>query len=139
MGDRDLDDDDDSWPAELDQVLADYMERVDRGEPVDRERFIAEHPEFAGDLHSYFEASDDLLRLALPARSADRVPPMGPSTQVAQVAVAGKKRRDRVRYFGDYELLEEIARGGMGVVYKARQISLNRPVALKMILEGRLA
>ncbi|HVW02837.1 MAG TPA: protein kinase, partial [Planctomycetaceae bacterium] len=107
----------------LDQVIADYLGQVDAGEAPDRDDLINRHPEFSAELQAFFANRDHFDRAASPLRAPPQrkfVPPT-------------------IRYFGDYELLDEIARGGMGVVYKARQTRLNRTVAIKMILSGNLA
>jgi WD40 repeat protein len=116
----------------LDAVIADYVQQVEAGAVPDREALLQCHPELADRLRAFFADYDRLDRQAGELRlSAD------PNRTTDATAPAVEL--PRVRYFGDYELLEVIARGGMGVVYKARQVSLNRLVALKMILKGELA
>jgi serine/threonine protein kinase len=121
-----------------DEIIAAYLEAVAAGEPPDRKALIARHPDLADELRSFFADHDRVRALAEPLRPAPLANPgeavtLAPGTDTSLPAGA------TVRYFGDYEILEEIAHGGMGVVYRARQVSLNRIVALKMLLAGHLA
>ncbi len=122
----------------LNEIIAAYLEAIDAGREPDRQELLRQHPDLAAELAAFFADRDAFERLvpsgpcAQPAARNDTTP-LAPSEQPA--LAPGVK----VHYFGDYELLEEIARGGMGIVYKARQVSLNRLVALKMILAGQLA
>jgi eukaryotic-like serine/threonine-protein kinase len=74
-----------------------------------------------------------------PAITATLSSPDDQATIGPNGAETGGTARAVIPYFGDYQLLGEIARGGMGVVYRARQVSLNRMVALKLILASQLA
>lgn len=130
----------------LEKVLIEYLEALEDGRPVDRQDLLRRYPEFAAELAEFFADRDRLEKLAAPLRA---LAPKGPQktdagANAATIGHDGNAAPDlspgtTVRYLGDYELLEEIARGGMGVVYRARQVSLNRIVALKMILAGQLA
>jgi serine/threonine protein kinase len=126
---------------ELDEVLGEYLQALDAGRAPGRPELLAGHPDLALQLSAFFVAEDSVSRLTDPLRAT-----LGPAADESVLAEPTVPANDgpapseiRVRSFGDYELLGLIGRGGMSVVYKARQKSLNRLVALKMIRADLLA
>lgn len=119
-----------SRDSRLQAILLAYLQAVDAGERPDHLQIIEQHPDLRSELTEFFAdaARLDQLARSLNTASYGDVLEANPPPNIATI-----------RYFGDYELIEEIARGGMGIVYKARQESLKRLVALKMILKGELA
>jgi serine/threonine-protein kinase len=115
-------------------LLDAYLEELHAGRPPDRERILRERPELAG-LLDWLDSLEQLAR-----RPGTEAPPAAPATDLTTLppAVAAAPGPGPAS-FGKYELLRELGRGGMGVVYLARQRDLDRVVALKMILGPQLA
>jgi WD40 repeat protein len=122
----------------LELVLAEYLQAREAGRTPDKAELLRRHPDLAGDLTAFFANQAELCRLG---EALGR--PTPPTSDVATVGLTDTTLNEegllRLGSFGDYEIVEEIARGGMGVVFRARQVSLGRPVAIKMILAGQLA
>ena len=121
----------------LDLAIAEYLEDVRAGRPTDRAEVLARHSDLAADLASFFADEDRLLGLAgsMAARPGSGGQDLsGHATDKAGADCQFNPGSD----FGPYELIEEIAKGGMGIVFKARQKKLGRIVALKTIRPASL-
>src|SRR3990172_1454432 len=107
----------------LTEALAEFCAAVEGGVKVDRDALLARYPQVAEELARCLETYDFVQHAALHIAGQDGSMP-APAPAMAPSAAAT---------LGDFRLVREIGRGGMGVVYEAEQVSLQRRVALKVL------
>jgi WD40 repeat protein/serine/threonine protein kinase len=103
--------------ALLDQLAEEFAERFRRGERPSLKEYLDRHPDLADDIRELFPAMVEVEQAEGDRREAGQ--PAAATAPLEQL--------------GDFRILREIGRGGMGVVYEAEQVSLGRHVALKVL------
>lgn len=107
----------------LDEIANEFAARYRRGERPALTEYIDKHPDLANDIREFFPAMVEIEDV-----KADAV---GPVT-------VNDNQSPRLEHLGDFHVLREIGRGGMGIVYEAEQLSLGRHVALKLLTQRML-
>ncbi|MDZ4779140.1 MAG: protein kinase [Planctomycetia bacterium] len=117
---------DTSGEQRLDQIVAAYLEDREQGAAPDPEAWINAHPEFGAELREFLSNWDGVSALGKELLSP---PAMVPTSLVGAPTLTE---------LGDFRILRELGRGGMGIVYEAEQVSLHRRVALKVLPQASL-
>jgi WD40 repeat protein len=136
-----------SSDTRLSDLLVHWEELRDRGQAVSAEELCRDCPELLATLRQQIQVlqamdavlkEKELRQATASRRHLDQPGARSTTSPVQTVTQTAEERRDKPSVAG-YEILRELGRGGMGVVYQARQVSLDRVVALKMILPGAYA
>jgi serine/threonine protein kinase/ribosomal protein S27E len=161
----------------LDEVLADYMQRVDAGHAVDRAGLLAEHPDLAADLSAFFAAGDKFNKAAHPDVTVAFTPTKSRSTSTSNsrglqircphccnpvevlvdtpyeeisctacgssFSLVQREEQTKaaavLKSIGRFELISRLGVGGFGSVWKARDVELDRVVAVKIPRRSQLS
>jgi WD40 repeat protein/serine/threonine protein kinase len=103
----------------LNRLAEEFAQRYRNGERPSLQEYMERHPELADDIRECFQALAEVEQVRQDRRQAQELPARGPLPPLERL--------------GDFRIVREVGRGGMGVVYEAEQVSLGRRVALKLL------